>query len=118
MQESPRIEYTGDRAQGHLARRTRDPRWQGEQDALAALVEKLPPGTVLLDMPVGTGRFLPEYAQRNLQVLGVDISWDMLQQGKPFKGTNTVLCLGDARQLPLRDHSIDCTVCFRLIKPS
>ena len=73
----------------------------------------------ILDLPVGTGRFLPFYpAQSN--VLGVDISEHMLEQSRlklPGAAVKSVaLQIADAESLNfVETASIDVIVCFRLM---
>ncbi len=73
----------------------------------------------ILDLPVGTGRFLPFYPP-NAEVLGVDISEHMLAEASKHISRETVtrirLSLGDGESLGfIGSGSIDSVVCFRLM---
>lgn len=71
--------YDGARARDYEARRMTQPEWVAEQRNLDAWLDLYArPGARLLDVPVGTGRFLPSYVQHRLQVVGVDRSRAML----------------------------------------
>ncbi len=71
----------------------------------------------LLDLPVGTGRFLQYYGKVE-KVIGIDISDDMLQVAmkKADKlSSNIVLHKGDAFSLQYPDEYFEHIVCFRLM---
>ncbi len=73
----------------------------------------------ILDLPVGTGRFLPFYPP-TAEVLGVDISKDMLLEASKHisaeAATRIRLSHGDGESLEfLASGSIDSIVCFRLM---
>lgn len=72
----------------------------------------------LLDIPVGTGRFLNSY-QLIDNVVGIDISDAMLHEAqiKVVKGvlSNIKLEVGDVFSLKFPDNFFDHTVCFRLL---
>jgi len=73
--------------------------------------------TTLLDLPVGTGRFL-QYYRKVEKVIGIDISDDMLQVAKKKAdnlSSNIVLHKGDAFSLQYPDEYFEHIVCFRLM---
>lgn len=57
-------------------------RWQQEMQLIDRLAADWPRGSVVLDSPCGTGRFLPVIAKHGHQAIGADISADMLAQLK------------------------------------
>jgi SAM-dependent methyltransferase len=76
----------------------------------------------LLDLPCGTGRFTGGLAREGFQVVGSDISFEMLRKaasvGQPEDGKeNAVLgyLQANAEHLPLRNDSLDCVVCIRFM---
>lgn len=71
-------------------------------------------GTVILDVPVGTGRFLPTYAERGSRVIGIDASADMLTEARKKAGGTVELHVGDITRLNLADDSVDVAVCIGL----
>jgi len=71
----------------------------------------------LLDLPVGTGRFLEYYENVN-NIIGIDISDDMLNIAKEKTKnlqSNILLLKGDAFNLNYPDSYFMHTVCFRLL---
>jgi ubiquinone/menaquinone biosynthesis C-methylase UbiE len=73
--------------------------------------------STLLDLPVGTGRFLKYYENVNT-LIGIDISDDMLNIAKEKTKSlqsNISLLKGDAFNLNYPDNYFMHTVCFRLL---
>jgi ubiquinone/menaquinone biosynthesis C-methylase UbiE len=90
--------------------------WGLEQTYMKRIVQEMPEGSSLLDIPVGTGRFLGFYEARKLNVLGIDISASMLAESKSKAlSPRTRLELGDARALSVGDASVDYVICWRLL---
>ena len=78
---------------------------------------------VLLDLPCGTGRFTGALAREGYEIVGCDISMEMLQKaagvtggkgGARVPGVRGYL-QANAEQLPLRDACLDCVVCIRFM---
>lgn len=116
--ESIRSSYVGDAAANYDAERADAAKWRREQDAIRHLLDHLPSGLRILDCPIGTGRFLELYAPREYQVLGIDISEDMLARARERAsalGIPIALEIGDIRRLPLQDGAVDLVVCIRLL---
>jgi len=77
----------------------------------------------VLDQPSGTGRFTGALAREGYEVVGSDISLEMLQKAasvtaardgaKPLPIHGYVQA--NAEKLPLRDDSLDCVVCIRFM---
>ena len=77
----------------------------------------------ILDLPCGTGRFTGALAREGFEIIGSDISMEMLQkaaaaenQGKaatpqPIRG----YVQANAEHLPLRNDSLDCVVSIRFM---
>lgn len=80
---------------------------------------KMGEGSVVLDVPVGTGRFFPFYEQLGYKTIGVDASPDMLseaeQKTKDIGYDDVTLQKGDIRGLELASNSVDLSVCIRLL---
>jgi SAM-dependent methyltransferase len=72
-------QYSGDRAKSYDDSRVRTKRYQAEEAAFDQLFSLANPRSVF-DLPVGTGRWLEFYAERNVRVLGIDASPDMLDE--------------------------------------
>lgn len=78
--------YTSDVAHSYDSDREVEDIWQIEQKYIEKEVNDFIKDAKLLDIPIGTGRFIPVYERRGIQVLGVDISSDMLAEA--FKKKN------------------------------
>ena len=110
--------YYGDAARTYEQRRVGKAKWKREHAAVDALLADVPEGANVLDVPVGTGRFLELYQEHGLRAVGVDVSTDMLElarQRADELGLEVRLHEASATDLPLPDDSIDTTVCMRLV---
>lgn len=71
----------------------------------------------ILDLPCGTGRFVPFLAGKGYKVIGADISYEMMTVSKKktefFSNCSYLQC--DAEQIPMRDNSIDCVLSIRFM---
>jgi SAM-dependent methyltransferase len=74
---------------------------------------------VILDLPCGTGRFTGALAREGYEVVGSDISMEMLQKAAGIPGGRQPNIRGylqaNGEKLPLRDASLDCVVCIRFM---
>lgn len=120
----PEKEYAGKSAyHGEIASRYEEQRvtehiWNVEQDLVNAWVRSLPPGGTLLDVPVGTGRFISFYLERGLRVRARDISADMLAEVArrfPQLPDDMEVKVGDAEHLDLPADAVDFAICWRFI---
>ena len=68
----------------------------------------------LLDVPVGTGRFLPLFESLGFTVTGLDSAPDMLVEAEKHH-TSATLVLGDAFALPFAAQCFDVAFCCRLL---
>jgi len=105
--------YRGKMASGYEAKRMKQLRWHQENAIVRGMLEGAR-GSVL-DVPVGTGRFLAMYNELGLHpVVGIDSSDEMLKlaarKGFPYELEN-----GDARKLRFADRSFDNVVCVRFL---
>jgi ubiquinone/menaquinone biosynthesis C-methylase UbiE len=110
--------YYGPVASGYDAKRTADPKWTIEQAHIESMLDEIPSGDWVVDVPCGTGRFFSYYAKRGLLFHGVDRSVDMLKQAayKVVDQQKARLHHGDVRALPLADKSVDAAVMCRLTR--
>jgi len=77
----------------------------------------------ILDLPCGTGRFTGALAREGYEIIGSDISLEMLQKAaslpQPDVNGKPPLIHGyvqaNAEHLPLRNDSLDCVVCIRFM---
>ena len=79
---------------------------------------------VILDLPCGTGRFTGALAREGYEIVGSDISMEMLQKaasvtspkdGRPQEPNVRGYLQANGEKLPLRDASLDCVVCIRFM---
>lgn len=107
----PDNDYSGDRARTYEAKRKEHAYWRLEQEAVEALLPEHP-GSVL-DLPTGTGRFLPLLTSRCKDVLGVDLSEDMLAEARR-KHTRATLDTGNILTF-FGPHTFQWVVCIRML---
>jgi len=73
----------------------------------------------VLDLPSGTGRFTGDLARAGLNVIGGDISLQMMREAARSPHVAHPEIAGyvqaDAEELPFRDRSLDCTVSIRFM---
>lgn len=74
-------QYSQKNAAEYDARRSTSKRWANEIRAMEEMLEKIHPKTVL-DCPFGTGRWIPQYINHGVKVIGIDFSEDMLLEAK------------------------------------
>lgn len=109
-------EYQGDEARSYEQKRTSDDKWQREQEAVESLLGQVASASsVVLDVPVGTGRFLPLYEALGCRAIGLDISPDMLEQARGRVGSTDRLSLAvaDITALDMPDDEVDVALCVR-----
>jgi ubiquinone/menaquinone biosynthesis C-methylase UbiE len=74
---------------------------------------------VILDLPCGTGRFTGALAREGYEIVGSDISMEMLQKAASIPDGRQPNIRGylqaNGEKLPLRDASLDCVVCIRFM---
>lgn len=111
--------YYGDMAALYDEERQASRRWHREQAAVAAYLEQLPAGLDVLDVPLGTGRFLPLYFARGHRVTGFDASDEMLAVARRRAGARSAeltLEQGDATRLPYPDAAFGLVVSTRFLR--
>ena len=74
---------------------------------------------VILDLPCGTGRFTGGLAREGYEIVGSDISMEMLQKAAAIPDGRQPGIRGyvqaNAEHLPLRSDSLDCVVSIRFM---
>jgi ubiquinone/menaquinone biosynthesis C-methylase UbiE len=113
--------YTGSVATGYDAKRTESPKWHAEQAILEGIIDALPAGSKIIDVPVGTGRLIAAYERNEHKWFGVDLSEDMLMESssKVTKPTDhAALYKGDVTKLDkiVAENSVDCAFMIRLTR--
>lgn len=107
------MKYAGAMARNYDRDRESSPKWQFEQRAVETTISRLGPVRTLLDVPVGTGRFLSFYRAHGIDAEGVDLSRDMIEIAR-MKVPSARLAVGDLFELR-RDRKWDCVVCVRFL---
>jgi len=101
--------YYGNHAARYESMRTKNPLWQKENEAVASLVQRGP----VLDVPIGTGRYIPIYQEKGLAFTGMDISPDMIAEASkrakfPYK-------ISSITSIPFDNHQFGTVVCTRMM---
>lgn len=108
--------YTQNDARTYDRDRDVEPLWHAENAYVSELVHGVGARTVL-DVPVGTGRFLAFYA--GARVTGVDLSDAMLLEAAArvtAEGLrNVTLTQGNVTQLPFANSAFELVMCWRLL---
>ena len=102
--------YTGTEASQYEAKRTHKDVWQAEQALITEMVDKGP----LLDVPIGTGRYLPIYEEKGLWPWGLDVSEDMIAEALK-KRPKLDYQVGSILDIPWPDRHFRQAVCTRLL---
>lgn len=106
--------YCGAKATEYDAKRVTQQKWHDENEIVAEMMRGAT-GSVL-DVPVGTGRFLPIYKSLRLVVTGVDASTDMLKEARKKASRRDRLFQGDATKMDFAEQrEFDTVVCVRLL---
>lgn len=111
--------YYGKTAQDYEAVRTKQPWWTVEQDEMKDLLSSLPRDMSVVDIPFGTGRFVPYYLERGFKVFGLDASKDMLASAQDLLGDDYDHCTtttGLSTKLPFADAQFDLLVSTRFLR--
>ena len=72
--------YYDEVAKGYDAKRQDSPKWKEEDRIVKDFMATLKTGAKVLDIPCGSGRFIPYAELRKFHYTGVDISDDMLAE--------------------------------------
>lgn len=111
--------YFGDVAARYDANRA-GAKWRAEQEAVREFLGRIREtlgGYSLVDIPVGTGRFLEFYREFDVAATGLDVSGDMLAEaGKKAAalGYPVKLELGNILDLEDKAGGFDVALCIRL----
>ena len=111
--DNARDYYHGKAAARYEEQRTGKAKWRVEQRHFEAAIKEVRGGKVL-DVPVGTGRFLEWYRHCGLEVVGVDYSNAMLAIARAAHPW-AALEQGDVAALRFGDGEFDAVVCARLL---
>lgn len=111
--EETRKTYFGEKAAKYDEGRETCPKWNAEHEAVSRFLAPYREGSVL-DIPIGTGRFLSLYRDLGFRCIGMDVSEDMMVQARA-KCAEAFIRDGDLLDIPLPDQTVDYAVCIRLL---
>lgn len=74
---------------------------------------EVPSGSLVLDVPCGTGRFTDWLCGRGYRVVGVDISTEMIDVAREKQAGALGYVTADVLHLPYADKSVDATLTVR-----
>ncbi|CAK0763339.1 hypothetical protein CCP3SC5AM1_330017 [Gammaproteobacteria bacterium] len=107
--------YGVDEATRYEEERRKESIWWQEEAFIASYFAKNKP-RIILDAPVGTGRFLERYIDAR-EVIGIDISEEMLKESLRKlvdpRLNSVKLMRGDIFKLDFPDNAFDLTICWR-----
>ena len=109
--------YHGETAREYESRRSDSSIWRREDEILEDVLREVisPDRTTVLDLPVGTGRFIELYKRMGFSLLGMDVSHDMIAQALARKAIGARYVVASAREIPLRSSIADVEVCIRFM---
>lgn len=102
--------YYGSTARDYEKKRSIKPDWQREQNAVSKMVTSGP----VLDVPVGTGRYLQIYKDKGFKFQGIDASHEMIAQAH-LKHADLIAKRGCITDLPFKGRQFGTVVCSRLL---
>lgn len=111
--------YYGKTALRYEKKRKKQDWWHVEQTEMESLLGSLPDGLTVVDVPFGTGRFVPFYLAKGFKVSGLDASHEMLVSAKDALGADYDACTaitGSAMDLPYADGQFDLMVSTRFLR--
>jgi ubiquinone/menaquinone biosynthesis C-methylase UbiE len=79
-----------------------------EKRLLGKLLAGFREARTVIEVGCGTGHFIRWFAQRGLDVIGLDLSWPMLLEARRFQSPPCVQA--ETQSLPFADHSFDLVV--------
>jgi ubiquinone/menaquinone biosynthesis C-methylase UbiE len=91
--------YAGNVAAGYDDRRVEKPHWGREQAVVAGFIADIAARSTdatVMDVPFGTGRYVDDYLAHGLNVIGADISADMIAAAADRMGAE-IFCQLDVR---------------------
>lgn len=111
--------YYGKTAKDYEVVRAKQPWWGVEQREMQSLLKELPRDLSVVDIPFGTGRFVPYYLDRGFKVHGLDASGAMLDTARDILGEQYSACktsVGFSTALPFEDGQFDLLVSTRFLR--
>lgn len=110
--------FDGSAAEGYNKHRSSSPKWKAEQTIIEGMLEDLPAGSWILDVPCGTGRFFKFYQEKGFIVRAHDLSPDMIKEAtkEVHDSMKFRFSVSDIRNTKLEDKSVDASVMCRITR--
>lgn len=106
--------YFGEVASRYDEDRRSEPLWEREQVFAREWIRRLAPGSSILDIPCGTGRFVPFFLECGVRVEAGDISADMVAEvRRRYPQAAIEARVEDAEHLSFPDDAVDGLVSWR-----
>jgi len=88
-----------------------------EEAIVSPWLDDLPRGAAILDIPCGTGRWIPTMTGRGFRYFGADISQAMVTEARSITGPPQVagMLVADLAHLPFPDGTFDAVILWRLL---
>lgn len=110
--------YAENSARDYDKKRVGENKWLIEQRIVEGFLAQFPKGQKILDIPVGTGRFIPLYKKYDFQGTGIDVSKDMLDESQKKITTENlrmVLTKGSIFDIDFPEGYFDIVLCVRFL---
>ncbi len=112
--------YYGRTAKLYQKKREKGSLWHTEQRLMEEILGTLPNGLKVLDVPFGTGRFVPYYIEHEYEIYGLDASNEMIAQSKVELGDEAFakcnVQTGTSNKLPYGDKEFDLVSSCRFLR--
>lgn len=109
--------YNNGEAKNYELERKGKKTWRAEQEIVENFINQIDIKNVL-DVPFGTGRFVPLYLKKQIEIYGVEISSHMIKEARKKFQKDFIKCnviLGSSTNLPFKDNLFDLLVCTRFL---
>lgn len=109
-----RHRYDAEAAEKYDALRAETDKFKAEDVAVESWLGMIGRGARVLDIPVGTGRFLAAYRRNGMTAVGMDVSPHMLAKAR-IKCDRAELRFGDILAIDMSDATVDVAIAVRLL---
>jgi len=86
-----------------------------ERTMVHRFLQRLPPGSRVLDVPAGLGRFTDLILQTGHHPISIDLNFGRIAEARRRQPGSLSSIQADVTRLPLGDQSVNAALCFRLL---